>query len=134
MKRYIIHKSPLKDDFLSVNRHVLGEALGKLKKPTAIKMYLYFTQHQDKVEWDLNVVAVAHWLGLDYSNESTARKVRNWVKEGITELEELGFITLIKDNTYSFTDKIFPENNDSKLDIKYPEIKDDKMDKILPEQ
>jgi hypothetical protein len=133
MKNFEINKSPLKDDFLSINREVLGEAMGVLKKPTAIKMYLYLAQHQDKKSWDLNTVAVANWLGLDYSNASQARKARNWIQEGLAELEECGFLVCVGEEKYRFSDKFYPQNQNSKTDKIYPQDMGDKADKKCPE-
>lgn len=133
MKNFEINKSPLKDDFLSVNREVLGEAMGLLKKPTAIKMYLYLAQHQDKKSWDLNTAAVANWLGLDYSNASQARKARNWIQEGLAELEECGFLVCVGEEKYRFSDTIYPQSQISKTDKIYPQDMSNKADKKCPE-
>lgn len=132
MKHIKINKSPLKNDFLQINRETVGAAMGVLTKPTAIKMYIYLIQHQDGKLWTMNTVAFANWLGLDYSNESAARKARRLISEGMQELIDCGFMREVGKEQYEFSDTIYPENKEAKTDKICPEIIEVKTDKKCP--
>lgn len=95
--------------------------MGILNKPTAIKMYIYLIQHKDGMNWTLNTAAFANWLGLDYSNESTARKARRLISEGLQELIDCGFMREVGKDKYEFSDTIYPNNYEIKTDKKCPE-------------
>lgn len=132
MKHIKINKSPLNNDFLQINRETIGTAMGILNKPTAIKMYIYLIQHKNGKLWTMNTAAFANWLGLDYSNESAARKARRLISEGMQELIDCGFMREVGKEQYEFSDTIYPENDEIETDTICPENTEVKTDINCP--
>ena len=107
MPKFKISKEPLQPHFLGLNIDSVGVAAGKLKL-CSLKLYLYLMSNSDGFTWNLNPVAYANWLGVDYSNASEARKVRKSINDGIADLKECGFLVGNEDS-YTLSEQIVPD-------------------------
>ena len=73
-----------------------------------LKLYLYLASNKDGYKWTLNPSVYATWLGLDYSNSSTARAVRKAINDGIADLVEKGYLIVIDENNFEFMEQKVP--------------------------
>lgn len=108
MAKFTIQKEPLQPHFLGLNIDAVGSAAGCLK-PCGLKLYLYLMSNSDGFTWNMNPVAFANWLGVDYSNASEARKVRKIISDGITDLKGNGFLKGEEMDCYAISEQIVPE-------------------------
>jgi predicted 3-demethylubiquinone-9 3-methyltransferase (glyoxalase superfamily) len=74
--------------------------------------------NSDGFTWNMNPVAFANWLGVDYSDASEARKVRKIISDGIKDLKECGFLSEIEKDKYDISEQIVPEWLNSNLGTK----------------
>ena len=111
MAKCTIKKEPLQPHFLGLNVDAVGAAAGQLKY-CSMKLYLYLMCNSDGFTWNMNPVAFANWMGVDYSDSSEARKVRRVITDGIGYLRELG------GDSYEISEQIVPEWLNSNLGTK----------------
>lgn len=114
MVKFKIEKEPLQPHFLGVNFDTVGSATGCLKH-CGLKLYLYLMSNSDGFVWNMNPVAFANWLNVDYNNASEARKVRKVINDGIVDLKEHGFLKEEEKDSYIISEQIVPEWLDSKV-------------------
>ena len=114
MAKFTIQKEPLQPHFLGLNIDAVGSAAGCLK-PCGLKLYLYLMSNSDGFTWNMNPVAFANWLGVDYSNASEARKVRKIISDGIIDLKGNGFLKGEEMDCYAISEQIVPEWLNSNL-------------------
>lgn len=107
MMSFITHKAKLNNSFTGINTEILGKAAGELKF-CGLKLYLYLASNKDGYKWTLNPSVYANWLGLDYSNSSTARAVRKAINDGIADLVEKGYLVVIDENNFEFMEQKVP--------------------------
>lgn len=112
MAKFKIQKEPLQPHFLGVNISAIGEATGRLKF-CGLKLYLYLMGNSDGFTWNMNPVAFANWLKIDYNNASEARKVRKIISDGIVDLKENGLLKEEGIDSYVISEQIVPEWLDS---------------------
>lgn len=112
MAKFKIQKEPLQPHFLGVNISAIGEATGRLKF-CGLKLYLYLMGNSDGFTWNMNPVAFANWLKIDYNNASEARKVRKIISDGIVDLKENGLLKEEGMDSYVISEQIVPEWLDS---------------------
>ena len=117
MAKFKIQKEPLQPHFLGLNIDNIGSATGCLKH-CGLKLYLYLMSNSDGFTWNMNPVAFANWLGLDYSNASEARKVRKIIGDGILDLKANGFLKEDDLEAYVISEQIVPEWRSSNLGTK----------------
>ena len=108
MAKFKIAKEPLQPHFLGLNINAIGQATGCLKH-CGLKLYLYLMSNSDGFTWNMNPVALANWLGADYSDASEARNVRNIINRGILDLKENGFLKEVEKDSYIISEQIVPE-------------------------
>ncbi len=108
MAKFTINKEPLQPHFLGLNVDAVGAAAGQLKY-CSMKLYLYLMCNSDGFTWNMNPVAFANWLGVDYNNASEARKVRKIIADGIEDLKACGFLREIENDKYDISEQIVPE-------------------------
>ena len=108
MAKFKIQKEPLQPHFLGLNVDTVGQAAGCLKH-RGLKLYLYLMSNSDGFTWNMNPTAFANWLGLDYSNQSDARSVRQTITTGIQDLKENGYLKEIGKDSYIISEQIVPE-------------------------
>lgn len=136
MAKFTIKKEPLQPHFLGLNVDAVGAAAGQLKY-CSMKLYLYLMCNSDGFTWNMNPVAFANWLGMDYSNASEARKVRKIIADGIEDLRACGFLKEDKNDEYAISEQIVPEWLSSKLGTKSSSVeslKEQIVPKILNEK
>lgn len=108
MKSFVIKKSDLQGNFTGIYTPDLGIAAGCLKL-CGLKLYLYLAGNKDKMTWVMNPSAFASYLGLDYKNASQARSVRKTIQEGIEDLIENGYLELVNEDLYNFSEQKVPK-------------------------
>lgn len=108
MAKYKIQKTVLQPHFLGLNVDSVGSALGQLKY-CGTKLYLYLMCNSDGFTWNINPVALANWLGVDYNDDSQARKVRKIIREGTEDLQQHGFLKSVGKDSYIISEQIVPE-------------------------
>ena len=91
----------------------MGEAAGKLKF-CGLKLYMYLMSNSDGFTWNMNPVAFANWLGVDYSDASEARRVRKTIADGIVDLKKFGYLKEEGDK-YIISEQIVPEWIENKV-------------------
>ena len=107
MKVFEINKAKLDKSYTGINTEVLGQAAGDLKF-CGLKLYLYLASNKNGFNWTLNPSAYADWLGVDYA--AKGRTVRKAIDEGISDLMEHGYVELVAENKYRFSEQKVPEN------------------------
>ena len=120
MAKFTISKEPLQPHFLGVNVDSVGVAAGKLKY-CSMKLYLYLMCNSDGFTWNMNPVAFANWLGMNYEDASEARKVRKIISDGIADLKEQGFLRE-EDDVYILSEQFVPEWLGSTLGTKSSKV------------
>lgn len=76
---------------MTTNKQALFKAMSSLK-PSALKMWLYFSSFYEGWETWLTPAAVAQETGIPKST----------IQEGVRELERLHYLVLDQGNTYKF--------------------------------
>lgn len=84
---------------------MVGVAAGALKL-CGIKLYLYLASNKDGKIWNLNPVAYANWLGLDYAK--SGRAVRKAIEDGIADLKTNGYLLKVAEEQYDFSEQFVP--------------------------
>lgn len=108
MKSFVICKSELKNNFTGIYTPHLGLAAGTLKF-CGLKLYLYLAGNKDGVTWTVNPSVFAEWLGMDYKNATQARAARKVLQEGTQDLIENGYLEVIGEEKYKFSEQKVPE-------------------------
>lgn len=133
MKSFRINKVKLSNNYTGINSEVLGQAAGGLKL-SGLKLYLYLCGNKDGFVWELNPVAYANWLGVDYNTKG--RGVRKAIDEGIEDLKSNKLLKIIdeKEEKYQFFEEPYEkkeQNVPEKEDIQKNETK---TEQIVPEK
>lgn len=101
-----VHRKKYKTNFLQIGNEEWQEACRKLT-PSGFQIYLYLASNCNNFQLSLSQKAIEEQLGIKKTAYHTA----------IKQLEELGYIRLVKGNLYEF-------NDDAKV------VKKDSMDGI----
>ena len=112
MDSFTTHKSNLKNNFTGINTVILGQACGELKL-CGLKLYLYLASNKDNFKWNMNPVAQANWLGVDY--EKSGRTVRKAINDGISDLIENKYLVQEGKNHYEFYEGGTAEKKEQKV-------------------
>lgn len=108
MPRFKIQKESLQPHFLGINVNTAGLAAGHLKF-CGLRVYLYLMSNSDGFTWNMNPVAFAKWLDMDYSDPTEARKVRKIIGDGIVDLKNNGLLREDGVDSYTISEQIVPE-------------------------
>lgn len=120
MKVFEINKAKLEKSYTGINTAVLGQAVGSLKL-CGLKLYLYLSSNKDGFNWTLNPSAYADWMGVDYA--SKGRTVRKAIDEGIADLEANGYLEILGEDKYRFSEQKVPKKEEQVETIKEVEQK-----------
>lgn len=106
MNQFKIKKSELKSNFTGIYTPDLGMASGCLKL-CGLKLFLYLAGNANDMNWTLNPVAYANWLGMDYDKQG--RTVRKAITDGIEDLKNNGYLKVIGEEKYEFMEQKVPK-------------------------
>lgn len=110
--------------FVSLDWNNLGTVLGELKKPTAVKLYLYLAGNKSDYDFDLMTAAYANWQDKSYSNggkvfdPSTRATINKQIRAGIDELIAAGYMKEISKDNYEFYEIKSEETNGNVSDTR----------------
>lgn len=130
MYKFEINKTKLNNNFTGIHTPSLGLAVGELKL-CGLKLYLYLAGHKDGTSWNLNPSVFAEWLGVE-----PGRTVRKTITDGIADLEANGYLELIGEETYKFSEQKIPKNAEEQIQEQIvPKIVSEiKTEQIVPKK
>lgn len=114
---FTIHKAELGKHFTGINTEALGVACGVLKL-NSLRLYTYLCSNKNNYTWNLNPVAYASWLQMDYNTQG--RTVRKAITDGILDLKANNYIKALGEDRYEFYE--IPYQEEKKQVKEVPEL------------